>query len=279
MQHCIVKLYYMIDEIAKKEIKKVKLGRKSKLTMGEIITILVEGHRRGFTTIKQIYSMIFNQLKGYFTLVPHYVQFTRAIRIINPYVSLVLNKIAAQNAKNDQTYCIVDSTSLPLNGYNQYHPPKWASDAKTSKNMHGFYHGFKLHIIVNQNHEIISIKTTEANIHDVQLLKKKKFIAPVRGILLGDKGYILAEQYVQSLEKKGVFLLTKQRENMDPYLNDYYYQLLQKRRSIEHIFGCLKKKFSLIMPHLRSTESFLATVKTSVLTFMLRTFNLDALCF
>lgn len=132
------------------------------------------------------------------------------------------------NASHAQELCTVDSSALPVNGYNRKHT-KWASDAEIGKNMHGFYQGFKLHIIINQNHEIISIETTKANVHDVQLLKQENFVKPVKGTLVGDKGYILSADDQNNLKKMGIDLIAKQRKNMDPYLNIFYADLLKKR--------------------------------------------------
>ena len=68
--------------------------------------------------------------------------------------------------------------------------------------MHGFYQGFKLHIIVDQEQEIVSVSTTKANVHDVQLLKNPVFIKHVNGLLVGDKGYIASADHQKCLTKQ-----------------------------------------------------------------------------
>jgi len=88
--------------------------------------------------------------------------------------------------------------------------------------------------------------------------------------LLGDKGYVASEMHRKMLRKNGVQLIAKQRENMDPYLNEYYKPLLKKRRRIESIFGYLKTRVGLIFPVLRSHESFLVPVKAAVVTYIMR---------
>ena len=273
----IEEIYYIIDEVVQCIIQKRKRGRKNKLNMSEIITILVEGHRRGFITEKQLYYMIFSDLRSCFRAIPSYVQFTRSLRKALPYLNLILEIFTQIYAKKTQKFCIVDSTSLPVAGYNKK-DVKWAQFlAKKGKNMHGFYQGFKLHIIINQNREIVSIATTTANIHDIQLLKDHSFVKHVKGILLGDKGYVASATHKKMLKKNGISLIAKQRNNMDPYLNEYYKPLLKKRRRIESIFGYLKTRFSLIFPFLRCVESFLAHVKAAVLTYIMRKFKPEML--
>lgn len=271
MLKSIEEVYYMIDEIVQHGIKKKsKRGRPSKLTMSEVITILVEGHKRHYSTEKQLYLLTIGELRSCFNQIPCYVQFTRAIRKSLPYLDLILEVFSQINSQKTQQFCIVDSTSLPVAGYNKY-DVKWAlNSAGKGKNMHGFYQGFKLHIIINQDREIVSVTTTKANVHDIQPLKKGSFIQNIKGILLGDKGYIASQEHKKFLVSNGITLIAKQRKNMDPYLNEYYKPLLQKRRRIESIFGYLKTRVSLIFPFLRTHESFLVHVKAAVLAYMMR---------
>lgn len=271
MLKSIEEVYYMIDEIVQYGIQnEPKKGRRGKLSMSEIITILIEGHKRHYLTEKQLYQLLIGELRSCFSRVPCYVQFTRTIRKAMPYLDLILEVFSKINAEKVQEFCIVDSTSLPVAGYNK-NDVKWALDsAGKSKNMHGFYQGFKLHIIINQDRDIVAVATTKANVQDIQLLKNCTFIQHVKGILLGDKGYVASESHREMLLKKGIELIAKQRQNMDPYLNEYYKPLLQKRRRIESIFGFLKTRLGLIFPFLRSSESFLVQAKAAVLAYMIR---------
>jgi hypothetical protein len=278
MLKSIEEVYYIIDEIVKHEMKNLKkIGRKRKLTISEVITIMIEGHKRHYCTQKQIYELLIGELKHHFKRIPSYHQFTRAIRKAEPYFDLILAVFTEINAKKEQEFCIVDSTSLPVNGYNK-HDVKWAlNSAGKGKNMHGFYQGFKLHIIINQNRNIVSAVITKANVHDVQLLKDDNFIRLIKGILIGDKGYILSEKHTNLLRSKGIELIAKQRDNMDPHLNEYYKPLLKKRRRIEGIFGDLKTRFGAIFPFSRSREGFLANVKAALAAYIMKSITLENL--
>ena len=271
MLKSIEEVYYIIDEIVKNGISNIsKKGRKSKLSISEMITILIEGHKRHYSIEKQFYMLAIGELRSYFNSVPCYSQFTRSIRKVMPYLDLILEILTAFNASKVQKFCIVDSTALPVAGYNKK-DVKWAlNSAGKSKNMHGFHQGFKLHVIINQNREIISASTKKANVQDIQMLKDHTFIKHVKGILLGDKGYIASKKHRIMLEKNEVKLIFKQRKNMDPYLNKYHENLLKQRRNIESIFGYLKTRLSLIFPFLRCAESFIVHVKSAMLTYMIR---------
>ena len=58
MLKSIEEIYYIIDEIVKYGIQNTKKrGRRSKLSTSEIITILIEGHKRHYSTEKQLYML------------------------------------------------------------------------------------------------------------------------------------------------------------------------------------------------------------------------------
>jgi hypothetical protein len=239
-----------------------KLVGKNKLSMSELITILIEGHRRNFITEKQLYELALGELRSCFKQVPCYVQFTRAIRKTMPYLDLLLEVFTRVNAHHETQLYIIDSTSLPVAGYER-NKVKWALDsAGIGHNMHGRYQGFKLHIIVNQNREVVSVATTPANVHDIQVLKNESFIKHINGILVGDKGYIASDKHRKYLRTCGIKLLAKQRKNMDPYLNHYYKMLFNKRKKIESIFSYLKIRMSAIFPFVRTAQSFLVNTKS-----------------
>ncbi len=71
MLKSIEEVYYMIDKIVQHEIKNTpKKGRRSELSMSEIITILIEGHKRYYLTEKQLYMLAIGELKACFNKIP-----------------------------------------------------------------------------------------------------------------------------------------------------------------------------------------------------------------
>jgi hypothetical protein len=102
-----------------------------------------------------------------------------------------------------------------------------------------------------------------------KLLQNRVFTSPVKGILVGDKGYHVLEEVRELLRSQHIELIAKQKINMDPYLNTYYSHFLKKRRSIENIFARLKMRFSIIFRFVRTVEAFLVHAKAAVLTLVL----------
>ena len=261
-------IFCIVDDISKNIAKnaKVKRGRKSKMSHSETISIVIWGHKEGLTTAKQLHKFS----RSYFTDVnfPSYTQFTRSIRSIEKDLDYFIYLLSKINLSKKSRYNIIDATSLPVNGYDKHKPPKWASGVKTGKNMFGFFHGFKLHIITNAELEIVSTYVTRANFHDVRALSVGHFVEGVTGKLIADKGYISKEKALE-LAKKKIRIIAKQRKNMDPYLNEYYKYDLSLRVRIETVFAQIKNRFSAIYRFCRSIESFLVHVKASICFYML----------
>ena len=272
----VTEVYFLVDEVVKQiEQNFVKKGRNKKLSKSEIITILLIGHYEAIPTTKLLYERIVKGYSGEFKSMPCYTQFTRSIRSVAQVFDCLLKMICSMNAQSSRGLKIIDSTALPTNGYGKYEPPKWASDeAETGKNIFGYYHGFKLHIIINRKLEVVSFEITPANVHDVNLLSSSSFMKNIEGLLIGDKGYVASLQVVKKLLNQGVKLIFKQRDNMDPYLNEYYKKYLSQRQVIEGVFSYLKNRLQLLHKFARSTESFLVHVKSALFAYMLRDLDL-----
>ncbi len=81
--------------------------------------------------------------------------------------------------------------------------PQWV------KNSVGWYYGFKLHLIVNDQGELLSFQLTPANTDDrkpVPDLTKSIF-----GNLFGEFGYI-SQSLLEKLYQKGLKLITRYRK-------------------------------------------------------------------
>lgn len=169
---------------------------------------------------------------------------------------------------------MIDSTALPTNGYNKFGHLKWASNQiETGKNIFGYYHGFKLHIIINRKLEVVSYTITPVNVHDIIALSIASFIDGIKGLIVGDKGYVMSQEDLRKLAQQGIEFLFKQRENMDPYLNEFYRKGLSQRQIIEGVFSYLKNRLNILHKFARSVESFLVHVKAALAAYMLRNFE------
>ena len=79
----------------------------------------------------------------------------------------------------------------------------------------GWFYGFKLHLLINEQGGILSVKITPGNIDD--RVPVPKMTEGLWGKLYGDKGY-LSQSLFEKLQEKGVTLITNIRRNMKPRL-------------------------------------------------------------
>lgn len=145
------------------------------------------------------------------------------MRSISNDLDLMLEILCQLNHTSEKDFYIIDSSALPVNKYDSFQCPKWVLDeAKLGKSIFGYYYDFKLHLIINRRMEVVYCMITPANIHDVKTFSIESFIGKIKGKLIGDKGYICPKQLLKRFMKQGLECIFKQRENMDPFLNEFY---------------------------------------------------------
>ncbi len=115
-----------------------------------------------------------------------------------------------------------------------------AARGKTSM---GWFHGLKLHVVINHKGEIMALKITPGNTADSAVLDE--ITRHLTGKVYADKGYISREVFSR-LWQRGLHLITGIRRNMRNHLmllGDKI--LLRKRFVIETVFDILKCEMGL----------------------------------
>ena len=85
--------------------------------------------------------------------------------------------------------------------------------AAKGKSTIGWFYGFKLHIIINGQGELLDFVFTQANVDDRTLLKNKRFRKNVFEKIFGDRGYISRDLF-EHLFVDGIHLITKIKKNI-----------------------------------------------------------------
>ena len=75
----------------------------------------------------------------------------------------------------------------------------------------GWFFGFKLHLVFNNDNEIVALKLTPGNVHDTTPVPA--LTRDLIGKLFGDKGYI-GQKLAEDLLRRGLTLFTRVRRNM-----------------------------------------------------------------
>ena len=116
----------------------------------------------------------------------------------------------------------------------------------------GWFYGFKLHLLINEQGEILDVELTPGNTDDRRPLPK--FAEGLHGSLYADRGYI-SKDLREMLRAQGVNLVYKVRKNMDPLdLSVSDEVLLKKRMLIESVIKILKTQTQL--EHTRKHRSY-----------------------
>jgi hypothetical protein len=269
----IIEVYCLVDNFVKIiDAKKTKglVGRKSMLSKADYITLTIFKQESGIRTTKQLYEFVKEYMRKDFPPLPSYQQFNHGIKSTFRYFVMIACALTKMTRKKSSKYHIVDSSPLPVcNNQYRFIARLFKGMARSGKNLNGWFWGFKLHLIINDNMEIESIKISDGSTRDIDVLDGS-FIENIRGWLVGDKGYI-GQRKAQALAAKGIKLVTRSRKNMKkiPALPIHNY-LLSKRQSIEATFSYLKHRLLAINSYARSAEGFFVNVFSAIVTYIFR---------
>src|SRR5262249_40402174 len=131
----------------------------------------------------------------------------------------------------------------------------------------GWFFGFKLHLILNDQGEIIRVSLTPGNKDDRSVVRK--LTEALHGWIFGDKGYI-GKKLKESLLKRGLHLITRVRKNMkEEILSPTQKFYLGKRGLIETAIDQLKAICHIQHTRHRSPINFLVNLISSLLAYTL----------
>lgn len=240
------------------------------LTSSEIITIAVWYHQSGYITFKDYYiKYVIHSLKNEFKKIPSYNRFIELRLAVTDILSLYL---CTKKISTCTGISYIDSFKLEAchikrsSGHKQL---KFiAAKGKTSV---GWFYGIKVHIVINEKGEIISLCMTPGNTADNAKKVLTSLTKNVKGKLFGDKGYIINKQLFKQLYLQGTHIITKLRSNMKNILIDTNDKMLLKKRGIiESVGNILKNTLSLEHSRHRSITGFFNHIFTTLIAYQYR---------
>lgn len=267
----LVETYCFVDNLVKlidSKNKKSVIGRKGMLSKTDYIFLAVLKQKLGFKTTKQLYNFVTEYMNKEFSQFPSYQQFNEGIKETFRYFLIISWILTKKTRKKEAKYHIVDSSPLPVcNNQYRFLNKVFKGIASPGKNLNGWFWGFKLHLIINHNMEIESIRISDGSTRDTEVLEGD-FIEQISGWLVGDRGYIGAKK-AQELAAKGIKLITRSRKNMKKYpASPIHNYLLSKRQAIESVFSHLKHRLLALNSYARSAEGFFVNVFASIVTYI-----------
>jgi Transposase DDE domain len=237
-----------------------------RLSLSERMTLLILFHQKGFRNFKTFYnSYVCYYLRREFPYLVSYERFVALMpRTVLPFMAL-LQKMRGKS----RGIAFIDSTTLKVCHIKRERRNKvFAGIAKKSASTMGWFFGFKLHLIVNDIGEILSLYLTPGNVDDrapVPAMTKN-----LLGKLFGDKGYI-SKKLSEQLFQRGLRLITNVRSNMKNSLIPLTDKLLlRKRFIIETINDQLKNISQIEHTRHRSPTNFLVNLFAGLVAYCLQ---------
>lgn len=243
-----------------------KRKRHCSLSVSEIMTIMVMFHLSHYRTFKDFYlECLFSRYKNEF---PKLVSYNRFLELI-PYAAMPLCILSSQLIGKVTGKYYIDSTKLPVCDNLRIHSHKVFKDlAKRGKTSTGWFFGFKLHLIINNQGEIMNFRITSGNRDDRSVVKK--MAEGLTGWLFGDKGYI-SKKLTNKLEDQGIELITRTKKNMKKSCLTPLKKLwLDKRGIIESVMGQLKGLLHIQHTRHRSPNNFLTNLLAGIAAYIFK---------
>ena len=269
----ITELFCITDEFCKnfeKTTESFLIGnkpkRKPRMSTAEVITIYYLFHLSGFRCFKHFYLFyVQKHMKNEF---PETVSYNRFVELMQS-VLMPMTIFAKTCCLGTCTgISFIDSTPIRVCKNKRIKRNKVFKDvATTGKSTMGWFHGFKLHIVINDRGEILSFCVTQANVDDREPLKNESFLKAVFGKLFGGKGYISKELH-KLLFVDGIELITNIKNNMKNslmLLSDKI--LLRKRSVIETVNDELKNICQVEHSRHRSVTNFLSNLIAGIIAY------------
>lgn len=268
-------IYYCLDEFCKiyqewERNKLIETGRKrerrGKLSLAEMLTIMVYFHSSHYKDFKNYYQKEIRIIhRNKFKELPCYERFV----CLMPKLLLPLS-IFMQYIKGEETgHYIIESTKLAVCNNRRISRNKtFAKIAKRGKTSMGWFYGFKLHMVINNKGEIKAVKITRGNVDDRKPVEE--LTKSLKGAIYADKGY-LSKKLFNSLYRRGLKIISGIKSTMKNYLLSLQEKInLRGRFLIETIFGKLKSQATIEHSRHRSPINFIVNTLAALASYALK---------
>jgi hypothetical protein len=233
------------------------------LAISEIMTILVFFHASHYRTFKHFYQgQMLGPGRAEFPRLPSYTRFVELIPLT------LLPLCAYLQTRPGQPTGIQFIDSLPIRVCHNRRISShrvFAGLAQRGKSSRGWFYGFKLHLVINEQGEVLGLTLTPGNTDDRRPVTK--LVRSLWGKWFGDRGY-LSQELFEQLWSRGLQLITKLKRNMKnklmPLLDKV---LLRKRALIECVNDQLKNVSQIEHTRHRSAVNGIVNMLAAVVAY------------
>ncbi len=240
-----------------------KRGPAPRLSLSEVMTILIHFHQSRYRDFKAYYTQhVCEHMRSEFPALVSYTRFVELMPSALPAMCIYLRVRFGQKTG----VAFIDSTPLSVcHNRRIVRHRVFAEVAKRGKNSMGWFYGFKLHLIVNDKGELLAVQLTPGNIDDRKPVPQ--MTKNLWGKLVGDRGY-LSQALFEQLFARGLQLITPIRKNMQNRLVVLEDKLLTRKRFvIETIVDQLKNISQIEHTRHRSPTNFIVNLIAGLIAY------------
>lgn len=242
--------------------------RKTKLPMVMLVSLILFKFFTGHRSWKDYYRYLKSHHHGVTVgNLPTYKNFMRSVHNLTGY-ALVFLEVIRKHCKQGVSLQCADSTKLAVCNIKREFTHKVTLGVATkSKSTMGWYYGFKLHLVVDKEGQILAWRITTATVDDRKGLSL--VWSELTGMIVADAGY-LGSNWQEAAKDLGLRLLTGVKKIMRKLMSRWEYFLLKARGRVETTFSVLKLRLGLETSLPRSVTSFFAHYVWCLLAYQLR---------
>ena len=210
--------------------------RAPRLSLSEVMTIIVMFHSSSYRNFKAYYTE--QVIKNYLWAFPRLTSYQRFVELM-PRALVPLCGYLQTRLGECSGISFIDSTSLKVCHNRRIHSHKvFEGCARRGKTSVDWFFGFKLHLVINDCGELLSLRLTPGNVDDRRPVPE--MVEALFGKLFDDKGYI-SQPLFETLYGGGIQLVTRLKTNMKNRLILMFDKImLRKRAIIESVMDQLK---------------------------------------
>jgi len=231
------------------------------LTDSEVITMEVVGEFLGIDTDKGIWEYVRCHWSHFFPGLGCRTTFVRQAANLWYWKMRLQNSLARKLGAFADDIHLVDGFPIPVCCFKRaFFSKVFRGDAT-----YGYcaakdetYYGFHGHLLISFSGVITAFTATAANADEREALWE--LLPGVRGLLIGDKGYI-SDPLRQDLLAHGIDLQTALRDNMQDERDPGYVKMLKSaRRLVETVIGQLAGRYNIERVRARDMWHFLSRI-------------------
>lgn len=238
--------------------------RQPKLSLSEMMTIQIAFHQSCYRNFKTFY--LEKVCEDWSEAFPSLLSYQRFVEWI-PSLLIPLSVYLHSCFGSCTGVSLIDATKLAV-CHNRRIPRHkvFKGVAARGKTSVDWFYGFKLHLVFNDQGELLNMTVTPGNIDDRKPVPK--LLEHLFGKVVADRGYVSQKLFEKLLTQMGIQLITKPRKNMKNRLMPLMDKLLTRKRSIvETIIDQLKNISQIEHSRHRSPINFFVNVVCGLIAY------------